>query len=198
MSLTADIFAAWINTDLLPSADLPPDFPKTITPRTARRWLHSLGFSPTPYKKGVYYDGHERDDVEEYRRIYLRKLEILQSTHLPPPICPDGEIEETIGAAGAEKRLVLLYHDESSFHSNEGRTWQWTEKDKLSLHPKGQGRGLMVSDFIDEYCGFYGQVLRNMSLQSFVIQAFQKKQGLFLNLAHKAMATGTMNTLLLN
>jgi len=150
-SLTADIFTAWINTDLLPGADLPPGFPKSITPHTARRWLHSLGFSPTPYKKGTYYNGHERDDVKEYRRIYLRKPEILQST---PPICPGGETEETIGAAGAEKRLVLLYHDESSFHSNEARTWQWTEKDKVSLRPKGQGRGLMVSDFIDEYCGF--------------------------------------------
>jgi len=109
--LTADIFAAWINTDLLPSADLPPDFPKSITLRTARRWLHSLGFLPTPYKKGVYYDGHERDDVKEYHRIYLRKLEILQSTHLPPPICPSGETEETIGAAGGlVLRSVWFYY----------------------------------------------------------------------------------------
>ena len=88
--------------------------------------------------------------MKEYRRIYLRKLEILQ-THLPPPICSDGETEETIGSDGAEKHLVLIY---PSFHSNEGHTWQWTEKDKVSLRPKGQGRGLTVSDFIDEYCGF--------------------------------------------
>jgi len=51
--------------DLLPSADLPSGFPKSIIPCTAGRWLHSLGFSPVPYQKGIYYDGHERDDVQE-------------------------------------------------------------------------------------------------------------------------------------
>ena len=131
--LTANIFDTWINTDLLPSADLPSGFPKSITSRTARKWLHSPGFSPTPCKKGIYYDGYERDDVKEYRCIYLRKLEILQSTHLPPPICPGGKTEETIGATGAEK------HDESSFHSNEGHTWQWTGRYHYVQKDKGEG-----------------------------------------------------------
>lgn len=122
----------------MPNPVLPPGFLRSITPRTARRWLHDLGFSPTPYKKGLYFDGHEREDVVEYQRLYLRKLEVLQLTHLAPPICSGGSTEEVIGSSTAEKRLVVIYHDESSFHSNEGQLWQWTEQDKLALRPKGQ------------------------------------------------------------
>ena len=153
-SLTATMFASWVNTELLPNTHLPPGFPHSITPRTARKWLHDLGFSPTLHKKGLYFDGHERQDVIEYRQIYLRKLEILQSTHPPPPTCSTGQTEEIIGSEIGEKRLVLIYHDESSFHSNEGQSWQWAEKEKLTLRPKSQGRGLMISDFIDEYGGY--------------------------------------------
>lgn len=153
-NLTAATFAAWVNEDLLPNSHLPPGFPRWITPRTARKWLHDLGFHPQSYKKGMYFDGHEREDVVEYRKIYLRKLEILQLSHLPPPSCANGETQEVLGNADAQKRLVLIYHDESSFHANESQSWQWAEEDKLALRPKSQGRGLMVSDFIDEHSGF--------------------------------------------
>ena len=30
----------------------------------------------------------------------------------------------------------------------------WGEKGKIILKPKGQGRGIMVSDFIDEHNGY--------------------------------------------
>ena len=48
----------------------------------------------------------------------------------------------------------MMYHDESSFHANEGQSWQWAEEDKQMLHPKNQGRGLMISDFIEEHGGY--------------------------------------------
>ena len=153
-NMTAATFATWVNADLLPNSHLPPGFPRSITPRTARKWLHNLGFSPKQYRKGLYFDGHEREDVTEYCRIYVRKLECLQASHLPPPSCPGGETEENIGSNTADKRLVLIYHDESSFHANEGQSWQWAEENMLALCPKSQGRGLMVSDFIDEHSGF--------------------------------------------
>ena len=44
--------------------------------------------------------------------------------------------------------------DESSFHANVGQSWQWAEEDKLIIRPKSQGRGLMISDFIDEHEGY--------------------------------------------
>ena len=153
-SMTATSFANWVNMELLPRTTLSPGFPQSITPRTARKWLHKLGFSVTSTKKGLYFDGHERDDVIEYRKIYLRKIEVLQSTHLPPPTCLTGQTEELLGNETSEKRLVLIYHDESSFHANDGQSWQWSEEDRMIIRPKGQGRGLMISDFIEEHGGY--------------------------------------------
>ena len=152
--MTSARFAHWVNNNLLPNVHLLPGFPRNITPRTASKWLHHLGFHPTPYRKGVYVDGHERSDVVEYRQMYLRKIEILESTHLPPPPCVDGNAEENIGNPGAQRKLVLLYHDESSFHANEAPSWQWAEEGKLAIRPKSMGRGIMVSDFISEHGGY--------------------------------------------
>src|SRR5437763_1767693 len=39
---------------------------KTISDSTARRWLNVLGFFNQQQKQGVYFDGHERDDVVKY------------------------------------------------------------------------------------------------------------------------------------
>ena len=38
-----------------------------IRARTARRWLKNLGLIHGRYKKGVYFDGHECEDVVQYR-----------------------------------------------------------------------------------------------------------------------------------
>ena len=152
--MTASDFLLWINNTLLPQAQLPPGYPQQISLATAKRWLHSLGFHPTPDRKGLYIDGHERPDVVEYRRIFLKKLNILHSTHLPPPVCDDGVVSKDLGSPNATKKLVLIFHDESIYHSNEDQGWQWTEKNKVTIKPKGKGRGLMVSDFIDEFNGF--------------------------------------------
>lgn len=77
----------------------------------------------------------------EYRELYLHKIEILQSVHLLPHACSIGKTEEAIGN---EKQLVLIYHDKSIFHDNDAQSWQWAEEDKMMLHPKSQGQGLMI------------------------------------------------------
>ena len=152
--MTSARFVQWVNSGLLPTSHLPPGFPEKITPRTASTWLHAIGFRPTPYCKGVYVDGHECQDVIEYRNMYLGKIEILESTHQPPPPCEDGIVEEDIGNPTAQQKLVPIYHVELSFHANEGPSWQWAEEGKLAIRPKSAGRGLMVSDFITEHDGF--------------------------------------------
>ena len=35
---------------------------------TTHRWLHREGFKYTEHKKSLYFDGHERPDVVEYRQ----------------------------------------------------------------------------------------------------------------------------------
>ena len=89
-----------------------------------------------------------------YRKLYLRKLEILEATHAPPPPCSDDPVRVHREEDDSKKKLVLIYHDESTFHSNDGQGWLWAEAGKQPIRPKGQGRGIMVSDFIDEHNGF--------------------------------------------
>lgn len=146
--MTAPDFLMWVNSTLLQG------YPRQISVATGKRWLHLLGFSPMSHKKGVYFDGHEHLDIVEYRRLFLRKLDILHLTHLPPPLCDDGLVSHDLGCTTARRKLVVICHDESIFHSNEDQGWQWAEKGKVVIKPKGKGRGLMVSDFIDEYSGF--------------------------------------------
>ena len=62
-NLNAKLFCQWVNNELLPSSNLAPNMPRSISVRTATRWLHRLGFRKIGHKKGAYVDGHEREDV---------------------------------------------------------------------------------------------------------------------------------------
>jgi hypothetical protein len=42
-----------------------------ISERTARNWLHKLGYSCMEVRKGLYHDGHERPDVIEAQTKFL-------------------------------------------------------------------------------------------------------------------------------
>lgn len=52
------------------------NFPKSVCLRTAQRWLAKLGWIYGRNKKG-YVDGHEREDVVDYRQnVFLPKLKV--------------------------------------------------------------------------------------------------------------------------
>ena len=131
-NMTAKLFCEWVNNHLLPVVvPYHPQVPEQISTRTATRWLHILGFQPSSTHKGVYLDGHEREDVVQYRKLYLRKLEILESTHAHPPPCSDEP--DQAGDTSDKKKRVLLYHDESTFHSNDGLNVYFMQN-KIHLH----------------------------------------------------------------
>ena len=153
-NMTAKSFCQWVNEDLLPSHNLPPNLPRSISVRTATRWLHQLGYRPLSHKKGAYVDGHEREDVVKSRDEYLKELKHLQETHLPPPPCSDERAATPPPDAESRKTLVLIYHDESIFNTNEGQVWMWATEDAPILQPKTKGSGIMVSDFIEQHSGF--------------------------------------------
>lgn len=89
-NLTAAGFCEWLNTELLPLVRTHhPKAPKKVSNTTATSWLHKLGFSSSSTKKGVYIDGHERQDVVDYQKLFLKKMEILETTHAPPPQASD-------------------------------------------------------------------------------------------------------------
>ena len=65
--IDAASFSQWVSNDLHKVESLGLLRPARISERTARRWLHRLGFECKEYRKGTYTDGHERPDVVEYR-----------------------------------------------------------------------------------------------------------------------------------
>lgn len=126
--------------------------------KTACRFLCDLGFQRLDSsKKGVYIDGHERPDVVAERVRYLDHLRAIQSDHLPPPM-PSDVLQDVqpphVGNLSATKKLVTIFHDESSFQSNEDQRFMWSQPDQTAIKPKSRGSGRMVSDFIEEYSGY--------------------------------------------
>jgi hypothetical protein len=69
-------FALWIRESL--HLHLNYTHPIVIHERTAQRWLHCLSFAPEVYRQGLYFDGHERSDVVEYRKRFLDEMSAFQ------------------------------------------------------------------------------------------------------------------------
>ena len=143
--MTVKNFMDYLNETLLPSMAEDEALPKTVCMTTARKFLHELGFERTDTtRKGVYRDGHERPDVVESRKHYIARLHDLEKAHVSPPlpsdVIPDQAQPCSVFQSGSHKRLVTIYHDETTFQSNDdqkfvgkGRrfiyqeevSWQW-------------------------------------------------------------------------
>jgi hypothetical protein len=126
--LTGDVsprhFSRALNKEILPCLGLNKT---SISERTAQRWLVKLGWRQTRLKKGVYMDGHERDDVVKYRNKFFLPLitehercmvkwvekENGQFEHIEPQLHP------------GEKRIIPIFQDESSFHAGEYKSNVW-------------------------------------------------------------------------
>ena len=118
-----------------------------IRARTARRWLRKMGFSYHEVKKGVYIDGHEREDVVKYRNDVFLKV-WKAASHSFVIFKEDGSWEVPLNLQSGEKPLVLVTHDESTFNANDGKRRVWSQEGEQPLRPKGKGRGIMVSGFL--------------------------------------------------
>lgn len=80
-NLTTRSFCNWVNNTLLPNSTLSSGAPRKISVEVARRWLHDMGFKVRRITKGIYYDGHEREDVVEAREEFLKTMTSLGFFH---------------------------------------------------------------------------------------------------------------------
>ena len=148
-SITAQSFRLWICQHLHQAVGLVR--PVEISESTALRWLIRLGMSFSEYRPGTYVDGHEREDIVAYRNDFLLRMAEYEK-RMVKFSGEDMEIEEPPELSGI-KRIVLVTHDESVFSSHDGRRTMWTFEAHKPLRPKGQGRSLMVSEFMCECHG---------------------------------------------
>ena len=157
-NLTAAAFCHWINEVLLLNSVLEPGYPRKVSLSTALRWLHNLGFQVIKKKKGTYVDGHERADVVDYRKKFLRKIianGFLNKSNMPMPSI-DSAFPSDLEIPSDEviHKSIVIFHDESTFQANDEESWMWGEHGQCVLKPKSRGSGIMVSDFIDEHNGY--------------------------------------------
>ena len=131
------MFAVWVKEE----------YGLDISEETARLWLHSLGFGCTHHQKGVYFDGHERQDVVQYRSEFLTNLLELDKITITQnnlnPLCTEGV-----------KPLKRVVHDESTYYANCDQSYFWGDEHTNVLKKKSLGQSIMVSDFVDELNGF--------------------------------------------
>ena len=123
---------------------------------TARKWMIELGFSVVR-NEGTYVDGHEHEDVVDYRKTFLRRMVSLG--FINESCAPTDEAKNALPSdihgplPELAEKTVVLFH-ESTFQSNEDQPTLWAEKGTTVMRPKSKGSGIMVSDFIDEHNGF--------------------------------------------
>jgi hypothetical protein len=72
-NMTAKSFTEWVNVELLPQLSYKQD---PIHEDTGR-WMNRLGFTFKRHHKGVHFDGHERADVVEARKEYIKFVTIV-------------------------------------------------------------------------------------------------------------------------
>jgi hypothetical protein len=136
------------------------DIKKSITLRTAQRWMRVIGYRWRSEPKGQYKDGHERVDVVDYRQnVFLPRMSLLEH-RLRHWFREDGTEIEWEGLEGGvigcrEKPVVLWCHDESIFYGNDRRKIRWVHKTE-SAKPwvKGEGASVMVADFVSADYGW--------------------------------------------
>ena len=109
-NLTVVKFASWVEKE----------YQSKVHTETARRWLYNLGFARVHHQKGVYFDGHDRSDVVQYRNDSLAIMKELDKKSIKY----DGLRPELEG----ELPLIRVVHDESTFHANCDQSYFWGDE----------------------------------------------------------------------
>jgi hypothetical protein len=127
---------------------------KGVSLKAAWKFLHKEGFHYVEHKKGLYYDGHERPDVVDYRqKEFLPQIEAFRRRLVEYQ--PGNEKEEVIKTPDnfVERHLVLVPQDEMTAQANDGMKKNWVLDGEQPLKKKGVGRGIHQWDVV---CATFG------------------------------------------
>lgn len=115
-----------------------------IRVRTVKNWLNKLGLVYSRIGKGIFKDGHEREDVVLYRQErFLPKFMGYKQIAVRFT-----ENKEMTKPDGVDSPVVFVTQDESCFNANDGPTHQWMVKGEPPIRAKGRGKGIMISEFL--------------------------------------------------
>jgi hypothetical protein len=110
---------------------------KQVSLKMAQRWLsktHRYGYTG----KGMYVDGHEREDVVKYQEEFVARW--LERMRRMVGYNHKGEIVEMPNLREGESILYLVTCDESTFYENDCCQKRWVPLDEKAIpQPKGEG-----------------------------------------------------------
>jgi hypothetical protein len=104
----------------------------------------------------MYIDGHERDDVVEYRKGFVERWKEYEKRFVIYD--NNGNVLSTPTGfpvpQGVRFRLILVTHDESTFYENDRRKTIWMNNEtKAVAEKKGEGQSIMASEFLTSEWG---------------------------------------------
>lgn len=89
---------------------------KLISVITARAWLARMGYRWKRNHRGQYIDGHELEDIVTYpNKIFLPAMAIFE---LKTRKWVDLELDKEGNFTLHGRRIVIWYHDESTFYAH--------------------------------------------------------------------------------
>jgi hypothetical protein len=96
---------------------------KTISLATAQRWMRVMNYRWTKTPNGQFVDGHEREDVVEYRQsIFLPAWKEFEPSmrSWTNEEAPGQPVNATsLPGPQALGHTVIWHHDESTFYAND-------------------------------------------------------------------------------
>ena len=134
-------------------------FTKPICLTTAKHWMSLLGYRWGKEPKGQYQDGHEREDVVEYRQeVFLPawdKFEKCMRVWTNDDIHLKLDEDLNVTPVADIRNTVVWFHDESTFYAHDRCAVRWVHENKTTKpQPKGKGASLMVAHFVSADYGY--------------------------------------------
>ena len=96
--------------------------------------MHELGFVVVTAKKGAFVDVHERENVVEYRKIFLRSKVAMGFLNLSNTLTENAKLALPKDSQCPPK-TVIFFHDGSTFQSNEDQFTLWATEGTKVLRP---------------------------------------------------------------
>jgi hypothetical protein len=176
----------------------------SISERTACHWLQQLSWRYGAMHNGMYLDGHEHEDVVEYRNAFVARWKVYEKRfHTWDSGGVEHRPQNAFPVEGGQFRLILVTHNESVFYQNDFRKTHWiASTSKAAPLPKGDGQSIMVSDFLTTEWGRLLDVTPDGVLESvfnslrghIILTLFAGKQGLSSNQASIGMDISLQKT----
>ena len=90
-----------------------------------------------------YFEGHERLDVVEHKKQFISYFLKRKDNY-----CTIQDGDTPTWQIPTQKPTVLIFHDESTFRSDDISHKRWIINEQTSFFNKGQGHSHIISDFL--------------------------------------------------